>query len=161
MNHNYVAEFRDFRDEFRRFKESPPINYNPVVMDQEWLNSPAFFGGSGTREEASYTASTFLSSSSQRATPISTPSSSDSKFAITKEEPNADEEATDGNDGEDLKEVEHQVTENGESPASAVKIPPQRSRKGHKKSRQGCYNCKRRKIKVRMPTWDKMHVMLC
>jgi hypothetical protein len=153
MNPNYVAEFRNFRDEFRRFRESPFINHNPVVMDQEWLNSPAFFGRSGTstREDASYTASTSLSSSSQRATPISTPSSSDSKFAIAREESNADEEATDGNDSEGLKERGHQVTENGESPASGAKIAPQRSRKGHKKSRQGCYNCKRRKIKVPMP----------
>ena len=154
MNHSYIAEFRNFRDEFRRFRESPFINHNPVAMDQEWLNNPAFFGGSGTREEASYTASTSLSSASQRATPISTPSSSDSKIAIAREEPNADEEAADGNDSEGLKEVEHQVTENGESLASGVKIPPQRSRKGHKKSRQGCYNCKRRKIKVRIPTRD-------
>jgi hypothetical protein len=147
MNDGYVTEFRTFRDEFRIFKESTYTTDDPALMNQEWLN-PAFFGGSGTRGEGSYAAS--LSSSSQRATPILTPSS-DSASAIARAEAAADEEATNGKGGDDLKDGEDlQVTGTDDSPASGIRQPSQRSRKGHKKSRQGCYNCKRRKIKVRL-----------
>jgi hypothetical protein len=38
-------------------------------------------------------------------------------------------------------------SEHGPQSASDMKLV-QRSRKGHRKSRQGCFNCKRRKIKV-------------
>jgi hypothetical protein len=39
------------------------------------------------------------------------------------------------------------VSERGPQSASDMQLV-QRSRKGHRKSRQGCFNCKRRKIKV-------------
>lgn len=43
------------------------------------------------------------------------------------------------------------VSEYGPQSASDIKLV-QRSRKGHRKSRQGCFNCKRRKIKVSFTT---------
>ena len=43
------------------------------------------------------------------------------------------------------------VSEHGQQSASGMKLL-QRSRKGHRKSRQGCFNCKRRKIKVSFTT---------
>lgn len=43
--------------------------------------------------------------------------------------------------------VTQSVSEHGLQSASDMKLV-QRSRKGHRKSRQGCFNCKRRKIKV-------------
>jgi hypothetical protein len=43
------------------------------------------------------------------------------------------------------------VSEHGPQSVSDMKLV-QRSRKGHRKSRQGCFNCKRRKIKVSFTT---------
>jgi len=43
--------------------------------------------------------------------------------------------------------VSQSNSEQGPQLASDMKLV-QRSRKGHRKSRQGCFNCKRRKIKV-------------
>ncbi len=43
--------------------------------------------------------------------------------------------------------VPQPISEHGPLSASDMKLV-QRSRKGHRKSRQGCFNCKRRKIKV-------------
>jgi hypothetical protein len=43
--------------------------------------------------------------------------------------------------------VSQSVSEHGPQSVSDMKLV-QRSRKGHRKSRQGCFNCKRRKIKV-------------
>ena len=158
MDHSYATDFRYFRDEYMRFKGSPFINHSPRVMGQEWLN-PAICDGSGTPELGSYAASTSPSSSRQR-TPQVSPPSSDSKSAIAREAPNAGEEAPNGTDGEGSEKPDHQVTKNGEPSASEAVLPPQRSRKGHKKSRQGCYNCKRRKIKVRIPNTGPLHVAL-
>lgn len=43
--------------------------------------------------------------------------------------------------------VAQSSSEHAPQPVSDMKLV-QRSRKGHRKSRQGCFNCKRRKIKV-------------
>jgi hypothetical protein len=43
--------------------------------------------------------------------------------------------------------VSQSISEHGMQSGSEMKLV-QRSRKGHRKSRQGCFNCKRRKIKV-------------
>lgn len=43
--------------------------------------------------------------------------------------------------------VSQAISEHGPPSRSELKLV-QRSRKGHRKSRQGCFNCKRRKIKV-------------
>lgn len=160
MNHNYVATFRSFRDEFKMFKQSPFITHttNTQGMDQSWL-SPGF-DRSGTRdtETESYTAaSTSLSSSSQHATPTSAPSS-DSPSSTTKTATAADEEASLRDRSDRVKDsLEDEVQE---AEVNYVKISPQRSRKGHKKSRQGCFNCKRRKIKVRNLPYTG-HVIIC
>lgn len=153
MNQNYVEAFRSFREEFRIYKQTALITRNTELMDQEWLN-PAPFGGSGTRDAGSYAASLSLSrslsSSSQRGTPLLTPSS-DSTSAIASRDATTDEEATIENENASdgcLNEADDQETRKDESPVPGIKVPPPRSRKGHKKSRQGCYNCKRRKIKV-------------
>ena len=148
MNHNYATAFRSFCNEFRMYKQSPSINHatTTAVMDPERLN-PGLFG---IPDAASYAASLSVSALSQRVTPISTHSSDAPPSIVTTDNPAAtDERLGKGNNG--LKNYwagEFQDAENDASPAPVVKLPSQGSRKGHKKSRQGCYNCKRRKIKV-------------
>ena len=146
MNHSYVEAFNSFRGEFRKYKQSlsPFIEQQPAVMDPRWLK-PGLFGDSSTPDAGSLS----LSSSSRRATPISTPSS-DSASAIASREIIADKEVMEEKENAGLNEVEEHAMRTDEGSASDVKVPPQRSRKGHKKSRQGCYSCKQRKIKAQL-----------
>lgn len=146
MNRNYVSAFRSFRDEFRIYKQSPSMI--PPMMDQSLL-SQGLSDGSGTPDntgEPSCAASLSLASSSQRVTPILTPPL-DSTSVIGNRSSTAEGVPFSSNDLKNSPE-EVQVAENNGHPAPPVQVPPQSSRKGHKKSRQGCYNCKRRKIKV-------------
>jgi hypothetical protein len=151
MNHSYVTAFRSYRDEFKKYKQSPSVNnvINTALMDQSSTSS-GLSAGSATREAA---ASQDLSSSSQCTTLVSMfPSDSLSTIAQGVSATDIDAAFNDSEALNSSPEEEVQEPENWGSSAPSVTLPPQRSRKGHKKSRQGCYNCKRRKIKVRAST---------
>ena len=147
MNHNYQTEFQFFRDEFRRFKEVMTI-HNDVrsAAREEYSVSQSEADASSMHKTTKESLSP--SSSSQHATPTFTPSS-DSFARISSRESRIDALRSNANDEEILPAGrEHQPeTENVHSLPLEPTIA-QRSRKGHRKSRQGCYNCKRRKIKV-------------
>lgn len=141
MNSDYRIEFQDLRDEFRMVRDGVISSVmNRDFLDGGWGLSPAAILGDGVGADISTE-----SPSDQQTTPSSKESSScGSRQEILR----------------DGKIWSHDVIKNPfpfEEPreTSLVESPPaeaaQRLRKGYKKSRQGCFNCKKRKIKVRLP----------
>jgi hypothetical protein len=129
MSKSYAAEFETYRDEFRSFQKTPYI----TGMGQEWLKGPFLPGG----------AVACAASSTQLHAPNPTPSLGiNSK--LLRPDSTIDGQACLGKAVRLLGKSENQVTRATNLERQLV----QRSRKGHKKSRQGCYQCKRRKIKV-------------
>jgi hypothetical protein len=148
MNHDYRNQFHILCEEFRVFRDGATLSnkMNGTFLSEHWLSSPdpAMLDGPGIIE-----AETHPSAPSQRETPMSSSAiSSDptpecereasSQLASRKRKPSLDPS--------DWDPVGKQL-DIQESLATASSVP-QNSRKGHKKSRQGCFNCKRRKIKA-------------
>ncbi|TVY88274.1 Sterol uptake control protein [Lachnellula willkommii] len=137
MDSNYCIEFRDLRDEFCMVRDGVISSIlNRDFLDGGWGLSPAAILSDGV--EAGISTELPLD---QRTTPDFKESSScDSQQKILR-------------DGQIWS---HDVIQNPvpfEEPmeTALVESPPaeaaRRPRKGHKKSRQGCFNCKKRKIK--------------
>jgi len=145
---NYVDDFEILRNDFRSFQQSKWVDPEMTFLaDETWL-SKALYLASGIPMMGTQPSS--ASNSGFGATPSFTPS--------FESPPGHSEE-------EFIKEqaVRPRLGNSAAPPIGADKNPAQarprveipqnsRSRKGHKKSRQGCYNCKRRKIKVRKST---------
>jgi hypothetical protein len=145
MNHDYRNQFHILREEFRVFRDGATLSnkMNGTFLSEHWPD-PAMFDGPGI-----IGAETHPSAPGQRETPMSSSTiSSDStpecetevssQLASRKQKPSSDPSDCDPIDKQlDIRE----------SLATASSVP-QKSRKGHKKSRQGCFNCKRRKIKA-------------
>ena len=94
----------------------------------------------------------FSESSSSRLSPFKSPESSHS--SAESETTWSDEPRTAATSASDRLGTlpRHQIqttSEQGEISLDETTVP-QKSRKGHKKSHAGCFNCKRRKIKVRI-----------
>jgi hypothetical protein len=140
MDSDYRIEFKDLRDEFRMIRDGVISNMmNRDFLNVGWGLSPAGIMCDGSGADLFTT-----SPSDQQATPNSNDSSSsfENHQMVLR-----DEQTRSHNPIKNpflLKEPRE--TDLVDSPpAEAI----QRPRKGHKKSRQGCYNCKKRKIKVR------------
>ncbi len=145
MQSDFKDQYRFLRDEFRRTARGGCINVdsemNRAAFNSSWPSPTGLDQSAGTSGHAS--------SSSMRTTPKSSDSSHSPEDA-----------------GTTTIIIRHGValgTENGSSSSSTPPLrdqtaepediledglPSHRPRKGHKKSRGGCFNCKRRKIKV-------------
>lgn len=142
MNHNYAASFLSLRNEFRMYKQAPSTMN---AVDERWP-SPKL-PDAQVIEPVSSTASAppSLASSILHPSSIFIPSL-DPSFAF-RTRLRTTEEAVRTTRYSEITSNGFQVTVEDVVSVPSVQMP-QRPRKGHLKSRQGCYNCKRRKIKV-------------
>lgn len=145
MQSDFKDQYRFLRDEFRRFQQGGCINVdsemNRAAFNSSWP-SPAGLDGSGISGHAS--------SSSMRTTPKSSDSSDSPEEAgttnfivrrgVASEPENRRSSSSSTPPRQDQTAEPDDILEDG--------LPSHRPRKGHKKSRGGCFNCKRRKIKV-------------
>ena len=141
------TNFSDLREEFRVL-QSGFRRKNAMAeqaLNNSWLTN-ALLGASGRRTESdpsTASSSSHLSPFRSSASPHSAAESERAQSEVTP--------TTIASGSDDLAaplQPAHQfVAENGEGSLDGG-LMHQRSRKGHKKSREGCFNCKRRKIKV-------------
>jgi len=145
MNDGYLDDFEALRNDFRSFQQSKWIDPEMTFpADETWL-SKALYLASGTPVAGTQ--------------PLS---ASNSDFGVTSSFTISLESPTSHSEGQYIEEqaVGRRLGNGASPPTGAHNDSAQerhqvelsqnlRSRKGHKKSRQGCYNCKRRKIKVR------------
>jgi len=140
MDPDYRIQFKGLRDEFRMIRDEVLFN----LMDRDFLNAKWGLNPPGIMCDSSGADFINSSPSDQQATPNSTESSGSSdnqqnqQLTVRAERPRSHEPIQ----NPFLLDVS---TDMVDSPPAEVN---QRSRKGHKKSRQGCFNCKKRKIKV-------------
>jgi hypothetical protein len=154
MDHNYLDQFRNLRDDFKQFQHESPTEDPMRTLEEIWLSPSAIDLGSTNELEPRTQPS---SSSNQRVNPILTPSSNsvggaEARLSLSEEETNSENVSATGGSAEGVNHIL------GESHAGLDVSHHPRPRKGHKKSRQGCYNCKRRKIKVYMLFLSTWHV---
>lgn len=147
MNHNYLNQFRNLRDDFKQFQHESP-NEDPMrTLEEIWIR-PSVVDLESTNELGRGMEPPLFSSHLE--TLVSIPSSNstscpNTRPSLSDEEINLGSVLVMGGHTEEVndtsvdKHVGNYVSQHS------------RPRKGHKKSRQGCYNCKRRKIKVLWP----------
>jgi hypothetical protein len=139
--------FSDLREEFRVLQSG--FRRENAMAEQalknSWLTN-ALLGASERRTESDPSAALSSSHLSPFRSSESSHSAAESERAQSEVTP-----TTIASGSDDLAatlQPAHQfVAENGEGSLDGALVH-QRSRKGHKKSREGCFNCKRRKIKV-------------
>lgn len=148
MSFNYLESFRSYRDEFKQFQQQhqPLDEMADSIRDEFWLqvvrDSPCDLQLTPRK----------LSSSGQQVNPIlihgaasSSKSGVESIHHFTEEHVHARDSASAMESGSrNPKGINNSSRSSSELDTSRNN----RSRKGHKKSRQGCYSCKKRKIKV-------------
>lgn len=147
MNHDFSQQFNILREEFRLLANGIKIK---SVMDKPTLNSswlmPAMFHAS----MGSIANDPFSASSSSQLSPLKCSESSHS--STESETAQSDEpKATTFSGSDDVEAPPQRQAQSILEPDKKSLVGPavtQRSRKGHRKSREGCFNCKRRKIKV-------------
>jgi hypothetical protein len=142
MDSDYRMEFKGLRDEFRMIRDEVLFN----LMDRDIHNAKWGLNPAAIMCDSSGADVFTTSPSDQQATPNSTESSNSSEnqeqqqLIVRNEQSRAPEPIQ----NPFLLELPNDTDMVYSPPAEAT----QRSRKGHKKSRQGCFNCKKRKIKV-------------
>jgi hypothetical protein len=146
MQDDFLDQFSILREEFRLLQGGFSFkNTMEQPSSNGWLGS-ALLNATGRRTD---TGSSFALSSSS----LSPFRSSESSHSSTESERAQSEVPTativSGSDdlAAPLRRPYRDNAENVEKPLGGSTGNP-RSRKGHKKSREGCFNCKRRKIKV-------------
>ncbi|KAL2061575.1 hypothetical protein VTL71DRAFT_6952 [Oculimacula yallundae] len=137
MKSAFNNQYRSLVDEFRAFKEGACINADSAMNDAAYYSNWPSQGNNGQD----------TGSSSGNGSNVITPKSSDVSDSPPDEgEPqdlvvhrgSSSSIGSGSRDQERIAESE-EILEDG--------LPSHRPRKGHRKSRGGCYNCKRRKIK--------------
>lgn len=141
------TNFSDLREEFRVL-QSGFRRKNAMAepaLNNSWLTN-ALLGASERRTESDPSTASYSSHLSPFRSSESSHSAAESERAHSEVTP-----TTIASGSDDLVaplQPAHQfVAENGEGLLDGALVH-QKSRKGHKKSREGCFNCKRRKIKV-------------
>jgi len=155
---NFNTEYRSLVDEFRAFKQGACISAEGRMNEEAFYSnweSPGFGPASGSGSNSN------SNGESSAGTVVLTPKSSD---VSNSESPVGESEGNGAiGSGREMTSMERSRTHScGATPALRKEmsltleqeelmedgLPSHRPRKGHKKSRGGCYNCKRRKIKV-------------
>lgn len=155
---NFNTEYRSLVDEFRAFKQGACISADCRMNEEAFYSnweSPGFGPASGSGSNSN------SNGESSAGTVVLTPKSSD---VSNSESPVGESEGNGAiGSGREMTSMERSRTHSsGATPALRKEmsltleqdelmedgLPSHRPRKGHKKSRGGCYNCKRRKIKV-------------
>jgi hypothetical protein len=149
MYHDFPEQFNTLREEFRLLQSGFRIKTAMAeqALNNSWL-ATALLNAAERRTETDSS----LGSSSSHLSPFKSSDSSHSSVESERaqsEVPTATIVSESDDQGVHPQRGAQYIPEAGESRSDG---PPeqQRSRKGHKKSRVGCFNCKRRKIKVRM-----------
>jgi len=147
MDHDFSRQFNILREEFRLLTNEVKIK---SVMDEPALNSswlmPAMFHASigGKANDP------FSASSSSHLSPFK--SSEPSHSPTESETAQSDEpKVTTFSGSDDVEAPPQWQAQSILEPDKNSLVEPtvtKQSRKGHRKSREGCFNCKRRKIKV-------------
>lgn len=154
---NFNTEYRSLVDEFRAFKQGACISAEGRMNEEAFYSnweSPGFGPASGSGSNSN------SNGESSAGTVVLTPKSSD---VSNSESPVGESEGNGAiGSGREMTSMERSRTHScGATPALRKEmsltleqeelmedgLPSHRPRKGHKKSRGGCYNCKRRKIK--------------
>lgn len=155
MGSNFNDQYRSLVDDFREFKGGGCINADSTMNDAAFYSnwpSPGMDAGTGSNEY-SY-GSSGDGFSSNVLTPSSSSKLSDSPAGRSEMQMSGmivghgvfDVSSSEGMGGG--VESQDQTAEPDRNEILEDGLPSHRPRKGHKKSRGGCYNCKRRKIKV-------------
>lgn len=148
----FNTEYRSLVDDFRAFKQGACISANSRMNEEAFYSnweSPGFGPASNSNSNGESSAGTV----------ILTPKSSD---VSNSESPVGGSEGNGGREVASMGSSRTRTDSSGATPALRKEmsvsleqdelmedgLPSHRPRKGHKKSRGGCYNCKRRKIKV-------------
>jgi hypothetical protein len=143
MNHDFSQQFTLLREQFRSLAKGVKIK---SVMDQQSLNADWLMPGMLNASTRSPGTDSFSGSSSSHLSPFK---SSESSHSSTESETPRSDEPKAGSDivETSLRQQTQSVLEQGRTSLGDATVT-HRSRKGHRKSREGCFNCKRRKIKV-------------
>lgn len=146
MQDDFLDQFSILREEFRllqggfRFKNAMEQPLNNGCLGSALLNA--------TERRTDTRSSLALSSSSRSPFKSSEPSHSSTESERAQSEVPTDTFLSGSDDlAAPLRRHYQNITENVDQPLDGSTGNP-RSKMGHKKSRQGCFNCKRRKIKV-------------
>ncbi len=149
MHHNFSDQFSTLREEFRLLQSGfrPKNTMADQALNAGWFTM-ALLNSSNRSTETDLS----IDSSSSHLSPFrsseSSHSSAESERAQS-EAPTATIASGSDDLGAPLQQGNQHDAEIGDKSLDNTIVHP-RSRKGHKKSREGCFNCKRRKIKVRM-----------
>jgi hypothetical protein len=147
MHHDFPDIFSTLREEFRLLQSGfrPKSTMPEQAMNSSWLTTAPLNASNGRTE-----ANPFVGSSSSYLSPFI--SSKSSHSFVESEGAQSEAAISTVVSGPDdlaapLQQNQVYTAENGENSLAGSRVQ-HRSRKGHKKSRVGCFNCKRRKIKV-------------
>jgi hypothetical protein len=146
MNAIYIEAFRSLRDDFKRFQRREVIDKMANIVAQDSLDS-RFHKISSTSGAAE------IPMPGHQATPVSPLSTeSSNKFGDGIARGDGCKQLSDCQStsamGSDLSRIAEGTSESDHNSFECETSNNTRTRKGHKKSRQGCYSCKKRKIKV-------------
>lgn len=147
MNYDFSEQFTILRNEFRSLKngiKSKSMLDAPALNDI-WLK-PAVLNAS----KQSRGIDLLLGSASDQPSPFksSEPSDSSAESEITlSDEPKIVTSSRPNKSRTPVQRGTQCISDRGEDSLDGITLQ-QGSRKGHRKSREGCFNCKRRKIKV-------------
>lgn len=147
MESHFTLQYRSLRDDFRNFQQGGCIDVDSEMSPRAFTsNVPASPGQELSTRNGSSSSSSFRN----------TPNSSDESLTVVRSETKASNSYSHDCNGSSLESRTPPEEEEEEEASIEAKqrpdlngLPSHRPRKGHKKSRGGCYNCKRRKIKVR------------
>jgi hypothetical protein len=144
MDQDYHLRYKTLRDEFRSFADGGCININKE------MNDAAFNSNWPNPEGAEHDNLPISRSySSKRTTPKSSNSSDSPEETDFVEQIVTKPWPTLAQDGIDFLQQQSTPVDQALAQPIDTLAGEVRPRKGHKKSRGGCYNCKKRKIKVR------------
>jgi hypothetical protein len=150
MHHEFTEQFNALRDEFRSLKTCIKIK---GTQNEEALDKGCIAATMLNSTERSLRRDLLSASVSNQMSPFGSSASSHSfdGFEIAHTTRSSEPKITTAS-GSSVSEASllcrtQRISDQDENSSDGTKVPPT-SRKGHRKSREGCFNCKRRKIKV-------------
>jgi len=146
MHHEFSENFNVLREEFRSFQSELRIK---STMAERTMNNNWFTAALLNATNTSIDSDPSIGSSSSHLSPFKSCDSSHS--SVESERAQSEVPTTTvvlgGDDLPTPLQTHRHTAEHGEESLYGS-VVQQRPRKGHRKSREGCFNCKRRKIKV-------------